>query len=97
MNKDKLSTQALTFGILSLVFVELSILGIIFGAIGKAKAKAFAAENDGVLTGKAKVGKILATLGLVFSIICLVCFVIILVACIASPEFRQALMAQYGM
>ncbi len=97
MDKEKLSTQSLVFGILSLVFNEFSILGIIFGAIGKGKAKKFAAENGGVVTGKAKVGKILSTVGLVLGIIGLVCAVIIALACIASPEFRQALMSSYGL
>ena len=96
MDKEKLSTQSLVFGILSLVFTELSILGIIFGAVGKSKAKKFAELNEGVVTGKAKVGKILSTLGLVFSIICLVCVVIIVIAAIASPDFRQGLLQSYG-
>lgn len=96
MDKEKLSTQSLVFGILSLVFTELSILGIIFGAVGKSKAKKFAELNEGVVTGKAKVGKILSTLGLVFSIICLVCVVIIAIGCVASPDFRQGLLQSYG-
>ena len=54
MDKEKLSTQSLVFGIISLVLAEGGILGIIFGAIGKSRAKAFAEQNDGVLTGKAK-------------------------------------------
>lgn len=90
MDKNKLSTQSLVFGILSLALADTGILGIIFGAIGKSRAKAFAEQNDGVLTGKAKVGSILAKLGFVFGIICLVCWALILVACILSPEFRQA-------
>ena len=76
MDKEKLSTQSLVFGIISLVLAEGGILGIIFGAIGKAKAKAFAEQNGGVVTGKAKVGKILSTLGLVFGIIMTVFWVI---------------------
>ena len=94
MNKEKLSTQSLVFGILSLVLSEGGILGIIFGAIGKAKAKAFAEQNGGVLTGKAKVGKILSTLGLVFGIITLVCLALIVTFMIVSPEFRQGFMQE---
>lgn len=96
MDKEKLSTQSLVFGILSLVFTELSILGIIFGAVGKSKAKKFAELNEGVVTGKAKVGKILSTLGLVFSIICLVCVVIIAIVSVAVPEVRQEILHVYG-
>lgn len=96
MDKEKLSTQSLVFGILSLALTEIGLLGIIFGAIGKSKAKAFAQLNDGVVTGKAKVGKILSTLGLVFGIIALVCTAIMIVAAIASPDFRQALLQSYG-
>lgn len=96
MDKEKLSKQSLIFGIISLVLCDTGILGIIFGAIGKGKAKAFAAQNEGVLTGKAKIGKILSTLGVVFGIICLVSWVLIIVACVASPDFRKALLSAYG-
>ncbi len=96
MDKEKLSTQSLVFGILSLLFTELSILGIIFGAVGKSKAKKFAELNEGVVTGKAKVGKILSTLGLVFSIICLVVTVILVVVAVTNPAFRQQLSQVYG-
>ena len=47
MDKEKLSTQSLVFGILSLVFTECSILGIIFGAVGKSKAHAAAEGRMG--------------------------------------------------
>ncbi len=97
MDKEKLSTQSLVFGILSIVATSTGLLGIIFGAIGKSKAKAFAAANGGVITGKAKVGKILSTLGFVFGIIAFVCVILIVVLCIANPEFRQALAAEYGL
>lgn len=87
--KEKLSKQSLIFGILGLVFCESSILGIIFSAIGLAKAKKYAAEN-GQLEGKAKTGKILATLGLVFSIICLVIYIIvIIVSACAGKALKQ--------
>lgn len=96
MDKEKLSTQSLVFGILSLVFTECSILGIIFGAVGKSKAKKFAELNEGVVTGKAKVGKILSTLGLVFSIICLVVTVILVIVMATNPAFRQQMGQVYG-
>ena len=96
MDKEKLSTQSLVFGILSLLFTELSILGIIFGAVVKSKAKKFAELNEGVVTGKAKVGKILSTLGLVFSIICLVVTVILVIVMVTNPAFRQQMSQVYG-
>ena len=92
MDKEKLSTQSLVFGIISLVLAEGGILGIIFGAIGKAKAKAFAEQNGGVVTGKAKVGKILSTLGLVFGIIMtvfLVIYVILIAVGAANGAFNN--------
>ena len=92
MDKEKLSTQSLVFGIISLVLAEGGILGIIFGAIGKAKAKAFVEQNGGVVTGKAKVGKILSTLGLVFGIIMtvlLVIYVILIAVGAANGAFNN--------
>lgn len=68
---EKLSSSALTMGILALVFAEfpfLSFLGIIFGALGLGKAKAFTA-SAGNLYGKAKVGRILSLVGLIISIV----------------------------
>ena len=52
-------------------------MGIIFGAIASSNAKKYAAANNGVVDGKAKVGKILGTLGLVFGIIALVVYIIL--------------------
>lgn len=97
MDKEKLSTQSLVFGILSLVLSGGGILSIIFGAIGKAKAKAFAAANDGVLAGKAKVGKVLSTIGLVCGIIATIILVICIILAITNPDFRQMLAESYGI
>ena len=94
--KQKLSSGSLTFGILGLIFCSTGLLGLIFSAIGRSKAKKYA-EEAGELTGKAKAGKVLATIGLVFSIINLVCWAIIIIACSASPSFRQSLMQTYGL
>lgn len=63
-----LASSTLTMGILSLVFCEIGLLGLIFAIIGKSKAKKYAALT-GKLSGKANVGKILSTVGLVISII----------------------------
>lgn len=94
--KQKLSSGSLTFGILGLIFCSTGLLGLIFSAIGRSKAKKYAAEA-GAVEGKAKVGKILSTIGLVFSIINLVFWAIIIIVCIASPEFRQTLAQTYGL
>ena len=87
--KDKLSSGSLTFGILGLVFCGSGILGLIFSAIGLSKAKKYAAEV-GALEGKAKTGKILATLGLVFSIIALIIWIIFsIVSACAGNALKQ--------
>lgn len=79
------TSNILVFGILGLAFAESGILGIIFSAIALSKAKAYAAAY-GNLTGKAKVGKILATVGLIVSILMVVFWVIyiIVIAAIAG-------------
>ena len=86
--KNKLSSGSLTFGILGLVFAESGILGLIFSAIGLSKAKKYAAEA-GQLEGKAKTGKILATLGLVFSILALVMWIIICIVSACTGNFLK--------
>ena len=76
------SKSVLIWGILGLVFADtciLSFLGIIFSAIALNKAKAFQAAN-GALYGKAKVGKILATVGLILGIVMTVFAVIYIFA-----------------
>ncbi len=77
---------ALTFGILGIIFActfYLSFLGIIFSAIGLGKAKAFRAAA-GQLYGPAKVGKILATIGLIVGIIMTVICLIVVIGLIAE-------------
>ena len=53
-------------------------MGLILAIVNKNKVKEFLAQG-GQLAGKAKVGKILGTLGLVFSIITLVIAVIYII------------------
>ena len=67
------TTPILVLGILSLVFG--SLVGIILGAIGRNKARAYV-NAGGELSGKAKVGSILSKLGIIFGIIELVLIVI---------------------
>ena len=62
------STSVLVMGILAVALCEFGILGIIFGAIGLGKAKAFLLSH-GILFGKAKVGRILSKVGLIVGII----------------------------
>ena len=71
----------LVFGILSLIFEV--IVGIILGAVGRSKGKAYIAQG-GQLTGASKVGFILCKIGLIFSIIATVCFVIYMILLIAG-------------
>ena len=81
-----LSKGALVFGILGLSFactVYLSILGIVFSAIGLGKAGAFAAR-EGSLYGKAKVGRGLALGGLIAGIVFAVLLLFIVIACTAA-------------
>ena len=67
----------LVFGILSLVIPF--IVGIILGAVGRSKGKAYIAQG-GQLTGASKVGFILCKVGLILSIIFTVIMVIYMIA-----------------
>ena len=81
--------NTLTFGILSLVFCETVILGLIFAIIGRKKGKAFIAQG-GTLTGASKVGFILSKVGLILSILFIVYWVIwiaLLAAGVATGAF----------
>lgn len=88
--KAKAQSQILTFGILGIVFGAMGgLLGIIFSAIGLSKAKKYVAEGN-ELTGKAKTGKILATVGLILAIVALVFTVIFsVVGGVASSALSQ--------
>ena len=77
--KNEKAQPVLTMGILALIFSNLTatvILGIVFGAIGLKRSKAYRAEY-GELTGKAKTGTLLARLGLIIGIFFTVVFTII--------------------
>jgi len=78
--KNGYATRALVFGILALALCEGVIPGIIFGILSQKQAKAFTDANNGVLCGKAKVGRILGKVGLILSIVSAVCYVIIAVS-----------------
>ena len=75
------ATPFFVMGIIGLalsVFGVSAIAGIIVSAIALSKAKAFV-EAGGVVAGKAKVGKILATVGLAYGIVSTVISVIAVV------------------
>ena len=76
-----LSKSILVFGILGVAFActfYFSFLGIIFSAIAKGKVKKYIAEGY-MLSGKSKVGSILATVGLILGIVLTVIAVLALV------------------
>ena len=84
------SVSVLVFGILGIAFActfYLSFLGIIFGAIALSKAKQYV--NSGyVLTGRAKVGKILGMVGLILGIVLtVILLIVIVVAIIAAASY----------
>ena len=83
---DIYSTPILIFGILSVSFAcipYINFLGIIFAAIAKGKVKQFLA-GGGVLAGKAKVGSILATVGLILGIIFTALFTILIILAVVG-------------
>ena len=62
---NRAASSALSWGIISLVCAYLTgFLGIIFACIGFSKAKNFKMLNNGVLEGKAKIGRGLSIAGL---------------------------------
>ena len=83
MDKDKLSTQSLVFGILSLALTEIGLLGVIFGAIGKSKAKAYAA-SCGEPSGQVKAGSIMSKIGFIVGIVMTVIWVLDIILVIAG-------------
>ena len=77
------TTAILVLGIVAAAVSELGIPGIIVGAIGRKKAKAHLAET-GSLTGKAKVGSILAKVGIILGIIMTVVWLIDIIVVAAA-------------
>lgn len=85
---DATQPNLLVLGILSLVFGF--IVGIILGAVGRSKGKAYI-NQGGTLTGSAKVGYILSTIGMIVSIVVTVLVVIeIIVAVCAACAISAA-------
>ena len=86
--------KVLTWGILGLAFSELGILGIIFSAIGLKHANRFSLEQ-GSLFGQAKVGRILAKVGLIVSIVYTALMPFIIIGLIEYIKFFLALFTSY--
>ncbi len=83
---DVKPSTVLTFGILAVAFcctVYFSFLGIVFGAIGKNKARAYV-DAYGQTTGQVKAGSIMSKIGFIVGIIVTVIFVIALIVGIAA-------------
>ena len=87
------ASTCMTFGIVATALSELGIPGIILGAIGRKKANIFASEHGGQVFGKAKVGRILSTVGFGLGIGMTVFWVIYFIALIAIGGAAFA----YGM
>lgn len=84
------SAKTLVFGILATALGELGLLGLIFAILGKKEANKYKA-SFGQLSGKAKVGAILSTVGLVLSIVMIavytLCAIIGVIMGIAAANF----------
>ncbi len=72
-------SSVLTMGILAVALCEFGILGIIFGAIGKSKAKAYVAYY-GATTGQVKAGSIMSKIGFIVGIVMTVIWTIYIIA-----------------
>lgn len=79
--KNSAAKSALVWGILSLAFgLYTGLLGIIFACVGFSKANKYKNLNNGVLDGKAKVGRGLSIGGLCAGIALVALFVLIIFA-----------------
>ena len=76
-------SNVLTMGILAVALCSFGIPGIIFGAIGKNKAKAYV-DYYGETTGQVKAGSIMSKIGLIIGIIMTVIWVLDIILVIAG-------------
>lgn len=81
--QDSLAKSILVFGILSLALSQFGIVGLIFAIITKSKLGRYIPQY-GSPTGKAKVGKILSTVGLIASIVYAVVWTVYIILAIAA-------------
>ena len=83
---DVKPSNVLTMGILSLAFCctfYFAFLGIIFGAIGKNKAKAYV-DYYGDTTGQVKAGSIMSKIGFIVGIVMTALFFIFIIVYLAN-------------
>ncbi|MBR0351633.1 MAG: hypothetical protein IJH53_00305 [Oscillospiraceae bacterium] len=83
---DVKPSTVLTMGILAVVTCGWGILGIIFGAIGKNKARAYV-DAYGQTTGQVKAGSIMSKIGFIVGIVMTVIWVIYIIAIVASGVY----------
>ncbi|MBR3300798.1 MAG: zinc-ribbon domain-containing protein [Clostridia bacterium] len=78
-----------TFGLLSVILCWFGIPGLIFAIIAKKKIKNYLAAG-GQLTGRAKAGSIMATIGLIVSIVMMVVWPIYFISIAAFIEYLSS-------
>ena len=93
------TTPALVMAIMSLVFCSSGLLGLIFAIVAKNKVRSCVAAGA-PLSGKLKAAKILAGLGLAFSIIMMIVWVIWgivwILAMIAAGSYDWSSLCAFG-
>lgn len=93
--KNSLATKTMILGIVAIAISELGIPGIILGAIALGSAKNYVAAY-GQLEGKAKVGKILGTVGLIVGIVMTVVWLIYgIIGCAAASALSSGAIQSY--
>lgn len=80
--RESCAKKSLVLGIISLAIG--SVPGFILALVGKNQVKKYEYLNGGVVNGKAKVGKILTTIGIPYGILTFVYHIITIVGVIAS-------------
>lgn len=93
--KSKLANDIMIYGIIAVaasVIVGLPLVGLIFACIAKSKLKKYALEYEEI-DGRANIGKILSTVGLIVSIV----YIVLIVAIISLYLLMFGMMAYIGM
>ncbi|MBQ7566458.1 MAG: hypothetical protein IJT18_05000 [Oscillospiraceae bacterium] len=89
-NKTVTASNVLTWGIIALVFCWTPIVGLVLAIIARKKAKTYGAENNGEITGQAKVGQIFSIIALVASIVAIVYWAIYIAGIAALSSLQNA-------
>ena len=86
--RESCANKSLVLGIISLAIGSVPVIGsvpsFILALVGKKQVKKYEYLNGGVVNGKAKVGKMLTTIGIPYSILTFVYYIIAIVGAIAS-------------